>query len=136
MTTTEGSSTREAVQSGRKSSIRGLEFALAAAIVLTLGVFIYLWSAHDLPGAAWLLPFVWVPLMVWDYMALRRGEVMSLALVIFGSIGTFLFTTIVLFSQAGQTAGLVAGLAGFAIFAAMLAAGAYMLGRVADDEGD
>ncbi|MFP4073294.1 MAG: hypothetical protein ACLFVZ_04570, partial [Actinomycetota bacterium] len=56
----------------------------------------------------------------------------SLAVVIFSSVGVFLLTTMAILSQAGQTAGLIVGLVGFAIFVAMLGAGAYMLGRLAD----
>ncbi|MFP4552427.1 MAG: hypothetical protein ACLFRT_01100 [Actinomycetota bacterium] len=119
---------------GRASTDRlpGLEAALIAAIILTIGVFVYLWAAHDRPGFAWLLPLVWVPLMIWDYRALGRGELTSLAVVIFSSVGVFLLTTMAILSQAGQTAGLIVGLVGFAIFVAMLGAGAYMLGRLAD----
>lgn len=64
--------------SGAKSEARhhpGLVGASAAAIALTLGVFVYLWIGEGLPSSAWLLPFTWVPLMTWNYLLLRSGRI-------------------------------------------------------------
>lgn len=119
---------------GRPPHSKGWVAALVVGTAVTLAVFVYLWTAHDLPGFAWLLPLVWVPLMAWNYYTLRRGQVMGLAMVIFASTGTFLLTTMAVFSQAGETAGLVVGMTGFLVFAAMLTAGAYMLDLVARSE--
>jgi|FLYL01.1.fsa_nt_gi hypothetical protein len=108
--------------------------ALAVAIALTLAVFVYLWAAAGLPSSAWLLPLGWVPLMVWNYLLLRSGQIMGLFLTIVLSFGLFFVTLFAVYSQAGETAILVVRMTGFVTFAALLTAGAYMFGLAARSE--